>query len=467
MNRRNRILRKIILWAADLTVSLVSFALALQVRFGTLNEMPETRNLIILIIVLISIVIGFLFDLNRNYMGRGYLDELTSVILYNFILAIGMIVVFFVSQNSEDVSRLAIGYLLIFNVIGMYLERIIIKKLTDTIFGSEQFRKRLIIVTDQEHYEDVMHNFLTGYSFTVVGKLVADETTMKGTVEEKNVSAAAGDIPSEIVTTAFDDLFLDIPSLSKKRQSQIVSEFISMGVQVHLAVDLPVVINQDVTLNDFGINYCCAYYTAHHFNAGALAVKRLMDIAGGVVGLAITGILFFILGPMIKIDSKGPVLFSQTRVGRNGKRFKIYKFRSMTADAESRKADLMKQNQMQGLMFKMDDDPRVTKVGRFIRKTSLDEFPQFWNVLKGDMSLVGTRPPTEKEFLQYNAYYRARLTLRPGLTGMWQVSGRSDITDFDEVVRLDMEYINNWSLKMDLKILFKTVKILFDHKGAK
>lgn len=467
MNRRNRILRKIILWAADLMVSLVSFALALQVRFGTLNEMPETRNLIILIIVLISIVIGFLFDLNRNYMGRGYLDELTSVILYNIILAIGMIVVFFVSQNSEDVSRLVLGYLLIFNVIGMYLERIIIKKLTDTIFGSEQFRKRLIIVTDQEHYEDVMHNFLTGYSFTAVGKLVADETTMKGTVEEKNVSAAAGDIPSEIVTTAFDDLFLDIPSLSKKRQSQIVSEFISMGVQVHLAVDLPVVINQDVTLNDFGINYYCANYTAHHFNAGALAVKRLMDIAGGVVGLAITGILFFILGPMIKIDSKGPVLFSQTRVGRNGKRFKIYKFRSMTADAESRKADLMKQNQMQGLMFKMDDDPRVTKVGRFIRKTSLDEFPQFWNVLKGDMSLVGTRPPTEKEFLQYNAYYRARLTLRPGLTGMWQVSGRSDITDFDEVVRLDMEYINNWSLKMDLKILFKTVKILFDHKGAK
>ena len=138
----------------------------------------------------------------------------------------------------------------------------------------------------------------------------------------------------------------------------------------------------------------------------------------------------------------------------------------MYQDAEARKAELMAKNQMKGLMFKMDDDPRVTKVGKFIRKTSLDEFPQFWNVLKGDMSLVGTRPPTEKEFLQYNAYYRARLTLRPGLTGLWQVSGRSDITDFDEVVKLDMQYINNWSLSEDFKILFKTVGVLFSHKGA-
>ena len=139
----------------------------------------------------------------------------------------------------------------------------------------------------------------------------------------------------------------------------------------------------------------------------------------------------------------------------------------MYQDAEARKKDLLKQNEMNGLMFKMEDDPRVTKVGAFLRKTSLDEFPQFLNVLKGDMSLVGTRPPTEKEFEQYNEHYRRRISMTPGLTGMWQVSGRSDITDFDEVVRLDLEYIDNWSLTLDLKILLQTVGVLFSHRGAK
>jgi lipopolysaccharide/colanic/teichoic acid biosynthesis glycosyltransferase len=176
---------------------------------------------------------------------------------------------------------------------------------------------------------------------------------------------------------------------------------------------------------------------------------------------------FVFLAPAIKIDSKGPIFFSQIRVGRNGKRFKLYKFRSMCVDAEEKKKALKDKNQMDGPMFKMDDDPRVTKVGKFIRRTSLDEFPQFWNVLKGDMSLVGTRPPTEKEFLQYDERYRARLTLRPGLTGLWQVSGRSDITNFDEVVKLDMNYIDNWSLSRDFKILMKTVGILFSGRGAK
>ena len=138
----------------------------------------------------------------------------------------------------------------------------------------------------------------------------------------------------------------------------------------------------------------------------------------------------------------------------------------MYIDAEERKKDLMKQNQVNGLMFKMDDDPRITKVGKFIRKTSLDEFPQFWNVLKGDMSLVGTRPPTEDEFQHYNEYYRKRLSIKPGITGLWQVSGRSDIKDFDEVVKLDIKYIDNWSITEDFRILLKTIAVVFKHKGA-
>jgi lipopolysaccharide/colanic/teichoic acid biosynthesis glycosyltransferase len=139
----------------------------------------------------------------------------------------------------------------------------------------------------------------------------------------------------------------------------------------------------------------------------------------------------------------------------------------MYRDAEARKAELMEQNEMNGLMFKMTDDPRVTKVGRFIRRTSIDELPQFWNVLRGDMSLVGTRPPTVDEFQKYEGYHKRRLSTKPGITGMWQVSGRNDIEDFEDVVKLDLEYIDNWCLSLDIKILLKTVGIVFVRKGAK
>ena len=210
----------------------------------------------------------------------------------------------------------------------------------------------------------------------------------------------------------------------------------------------------------------------------AMFYKRLMDIAGGIVGCLITLLLIITIGPLIYIKSPGPIFFSQVRIGKNGKRFKIYKFRSMYMDAEARKAELMSQNKMDGFMFKMDYDPRIIGsekkdkngnpkgIGNFIRKTSLDEFPQFWNVLKGDMSLVGTRPPTVDEWEKYELHHRSRMSTKPGITGMWQVSGRSDITDFEEVVRLDTEYIEHWTIGLDIKILIKTVLAVVKHEGS-
>ena len=194
-----------------------------------------------------------------------------------------------------------------------------------------------------------------------------------------------------------------------------------------------------------------------------------MDIAGGLVGCIFTGIIYIFIAPIMKVKSPGPVFFSQVRMGKNGKPFKIYKFRSMYMDAEERKKELMEKNNIKdGLMFKMDDDPRIIKgIGHFIRKTSLDEFPQFWNILKGDMSLVGTRPPTMDEWDEYELHHRRRLAIKPGLTGMWQVSGRSEITDFEEVVELDTKYIEQWSIGLDIKILFKTVTVVFTGSGAK
>ena len=226
-------------------------------------------------------------------------------------------------------------------------------------------------------------------------------------------------------------------------------------------------------------NYTVLTTSINYASARQLCLKRLMDIAGGLVGCIFTAILFVFVAPAIYIASPGPIFFSQERVGKNGKKFKMYKFRSMYMDAEERKAELMKDNKLgDGKMFKLDFDPRVignkvlpdgtrkTGIGDFIRRTSIDEFPQFFNVLKGDMSIVGTRPPLISETNLYELHHRARLAIKPGITGMWQVSGRSDITDFEEVVKLDKEYIENWDIGLDLKILLKTVMVVIRKDGS-
>ena len=202
-------------------------------------------------------------------------------------------------------------------------------------------------------------------------------------------------------------------------------------------------------------------------STSGLLYKRILDLAAGFFGFLIFLLLYPIVGLAIKLDSPGPVLFKQCRMGMHGRRFNLYKFRSMTIDAESQKAKLIAKSEMNGPMFKMDNDPRITRVGRFLRKTSLDEFPQFINVLKGEMSMVGTRPPTPDEVKQYEDWHRRRISMKPGITGLWQVSGRNKITDFTEVVKLDLQYIDHWQFWHDLAILWKTVWVVLARKGAK
>jgi exopolysaccharide biosynthesis polyprenyl glycosylphosphotransferase len=195
-------------------------------------------------------------------------------------------------------------------------------------------------------------------------------------------------------------------------------------------------------------------------------MKRLIDIFGALIGLVITGVFFIPIAIAITLDDPGPIFFGQIRCGWMGKRFKIWKFRSMYVDAEARKAELEKHNQAQGAFFKIDNDPRVTRVGRFLRRTSLDELPQFWNVLKGEMSLVGTRPPTPDEVERYEVPEWQRLDVKPGMTGEWQVNGRSSVRKFEDVIRLDLQYQKNWSLLYDLKLIFKTITILLNKNSG-
>ncbi|MFE4704827.1 sugar transferase [Peribacillus simplex] len=208
--------------------------------------------------------------------------------------------------------------------------------------------------------------------------------------------------------------------------------------------------------------------TADQLNAnlGYLRMKRLIDIIGSFIGLILLSPVFLIIAILIKMeDPKGPVFFKQVRVGKDETHFHMYKFRSMVSDAEERLKDLLALNEVSGAMFKMKNDPRITKIGKFIRRTSIDELPQLWNVLKGDMSLVGPRPPLLREVDEYSSYDKQRLLVTPGCTGLWQVSGRSDL-GFNEMVELDIRYIKERSIIYDYKIIFKTLRVLLGSKDA-
>lgn len=239
-----------------------------------------------------------------------------------------------------------------------------------------------------------------------------------------------------------------------------------MGVVVTVLIDLYDEVSENTKMMVYS-DFPRIKYSDISLNAGQLFIKRFIDILGSIIGLIIFGISFVIFGPIIKIESIGPILFKQNRVGKNGRIFTIYKYRSMYMDAEERKKELMEKNEMSGHMFKIKDDPRITKVGKFIRKTSIDELPQFINVFLGDMSLVGTRPPTVDEVSKYEYRHYKRIAAVPGLTGKWQVSGRSDIVDFEEVVKMDVDYITRWTIWEDIRIILLTMKIILFGKGAR
>ena len=285
-------------------------------------------------------------------------------------------------------------------------------------------------------------------------------------VDEIKVNADGDNVLDMARQMPIDEVFINLPEEDKDYVRHIIYDLESMGIACHYNIDIIERPQKEVRVGNFA-GYTVVTYSVNYFDYRRMSLKRLLDIIGGLVGCILTVIITPFVALAIRIDSPGPVFFAQTRIGKNGRRFRIYKFRSMYVDAEERKKELEAQNEMQGLMFKMDNDPRITKVGRFLRKTSIDELPQFFNIVKGDMSLVGTRPPTEDEFEQYNSHYRRRISMTPGLTGLWQISGRSEIVDFDEVVKLDLEYIDNWTLGLDIKILLRTIWVVLTGKGSK
>lgn len=397
-------------------------------------------------------------------LRRGYFIEFKETVKYVSLSSGFLIIYLFLVKNSDTYSRLTIFHLWWLGIILDYIARIGLKTYLKKKQSSKA-RAVLIITTEEQAEENVKQLKEHAYAgIYPIGIAIVGAYSGTKTIAGVPVIGKETEVLSYITGHVVDEIYINT-SREVKLESE-VEKYIEAGVTVHINLLETKGIAGYKCMEDFA-GETVLTMTFKSATARQLLMKRMLDICGGLVGVVMMGIIFLFVAPIIKKQSPGPVFFSQWRIGRNGRKFKIYKFRSMYMDAEERKKELMKHNQMEGFMFKMDNDPRIFPFGHFLRDSSLDEFPQFWNVLKGDMSLVGTRPPTVDEYEQYELHHRRRVSIKPGLTGLWQVSGRSDITDFEEVVRLDTEYISNWRLASDLKILIKTVGVVLARKGSK
>ena len=482
MYHRKSRLQSLIILMLDCICITVSLMLANYIRSGRFFRSDNDRmDFGLLLVACLTVFLGMnlLRSTNRNMFLRGPLHEMVHVIQSNLFMFAGAAVILYFLNVLDAYSRLAFFYFLLLDFILMFVVHQLWKKVLPFLYRKFGEVRNLLLVADDEFAAALVQDLknMKDFSYELTGIALVE----KGEEEAQGESAGAENKTFEGIPVVSDreglidyckGASLDevIIAVGHERKKEILADMeilAEMGITIHYQIPVPEIYGaRQKALSQFG-----RFYTVTYANrvapVGQLLLKRMLDVCGALVGCVILFLLTIIVGPLIKLESPGPVFFSQKRVGRNGRIFKMYKFRSMYADAEERKKELMKQNEMNGLMFKMENDPRITRIGRFLRKTSLDEFPQFINILKSDMSLVGTRPPTLDEFAQYSPYHKKRLSFRPGLTGMWQVGGRSDITDFEEIVRLDVEYIDNWSFMLDVKILLKTVLEVFKGSGAK
>lgn len=420
---------------------------------------------------------------SNKYNGiirRGTWKEFTETVKFAVSIIIFSLVILFVIQNTQEVSRLQFGWTMVLFISLDYCVRMWNKRRLQRKKIKRKDKKSMILMTSGRLVDEVMATIKDPERFreyTISEIVLTDDKVdlikkdYKVPIEFLTESAL-----EEISGNWVDEIFFYIPD-DYLVNKELINDLIDMGITVHLCPEL---INDSnwtaIRSTNFG-RYHVITGSMNFVSEGKLFWKRVMDIAGGLIGCFFTLILMILITPIIKIQSPGPIFFKQERVGLNGRIFQMYKFRSMYMDAEERLASLMKDNRIEnGLMTKIENDPRIigsgkdgTKkgIGYYLRRTSIDEFPQFFNVLKGEMSIVGTRPPLISEWEKYSLHHRARMTVKPGITGVWQTSGRSDITDFEEVVRMDKDYIEHWSLLTDVKIILKTIAVIFTHDGAK
>lgn len=463
-------LQNLFIYIIDCICILGSYVAASYFRFGNLWGGYSRQIIFIrMTILFISITLIYLvFYPNRRFFERTEKQEFIASLRNNVMLGAIITTAAFLMQDAEYYSRLVYVLFFIIDTVIMFLAHELYKNYMIKIYSKGVATRNILIFTTEDKAEQICDNIhqSNAWNMNIIGIVLVENTNYIKDINGVAVVADYSSMIDYVKKNVVDEVFIHITSNEKVSIKHLIKELEIMGITVDLNINLfELDIPAQRQIEKVGGYYAVSFVPKMH-SFKQIFFKRIMDIVGAVIGLAITAIVTVFLAPVLLLESPGPLFFSQVRVGKNGRRFKIYKFRSMYTNAEERKKELMDQNEMDGLMFKMENDPRVTKVGKFIRKTSIDELPQFWNILKGEMSLVGTRPPTEEEFLQYEGYHKRRLSATPGLTGLWQVSGRSNTKNFEEIVAMDVEYIDNWSLKEDIKILFKTIGVVIKGKGA-
>ena len=476
----------------DALVLQLSFIIAYCIRHGWHNPYgTETYRNFALLLLVADVLVSIAFNTFHNVLKRGYYDEFVQTLKQTLLVFLVMTLYMFSVQGGAAYSRTTIFLTAGLHLVLGYLATIGWKAFLKRT-GKNKWHRTMILVSDEGHVAEVVGNLSDQDHFKYAGVILTNRDavgeTISGLKVVANFSNAADYICREWVDEVFiypgeAALFTDISASGMGNAEtdsgmldNLISQCREMAVPIHIRMPITSFGGKSFVEKIGG--YTVLTSTANYASPLQLAIKRLMDIVCGFFGSIIALILMAVIGPFIKHESPGPILFKQERIGQNGKRFTCFKIRSMYMDAEERKKEFLAQNRVaDGMMFKLDFDPRVignkivdgkrvTGIGEFIREHSLDEFPQFFNVLAGHMSLVGTRPPTVDEWEKYKYHHRARLAMKPGITGLWQVSGRSNITDFEEVVRLDTEYIQHWSLSLDIKILLKTIGVIFNKNGA-
>jgi exopolysaccharide biosynthesis polyprenyl glycosylphosphotransferase len=459
---RETILRRVSV-AADLGVIGIAFLVALAIRdhlvgFGFRPLGPPADQLWIALLAM-PIWVGCLraVGLYRSVRHRSRRALLRDLAKAQTVAALLLLSVPFVFGRWE-VSRLLVHLFLALSFLGLAIKQLLLADaVRRRLPGGFNSRQALVVGAPDRVARYI--EFLRAHPYwdvQVVG--VADDAGpgARGDVDGVPVLGRTRDLPEIIRSRPTDEVAFAIGPREFPHVEQYLDLCQEMGVTSRLILDLPQKgwTHQDVAWVD-GVGIVSLEPVRQ--STPALAFKRAIDVAGALVGLVVLGAAYLWCAPRIRRDSPGPVFFSQVRVGQNGRLFALYKFRTMYVDAEARLAELQRANEMHGAVFKLRDDPRITSTGKWLRARHLDELPQFWNVLRGQMSLVGTRPPTLDEVDTYRPHHRRRLSMRPGITGLWQLAGNDAVRDFEEVVRLDCRYIDSWSIWLDTKILVKTV----------
>lgn len=450
----------------DTVCILVAYCLAYFIRHKQMIAFDSVYGGYMVALVFVHVLTIVFFDWYRDILKRGYFQEFKQVLFHASGVWIGFILIIYLFQYAQEFSRAVFIIAWLLQIGSSYLVHIWWKKVLMKRFEIKDF-KSLIIITESKLAKDVIKTVKENerYGLRIRGIILVDQDKQGEFIDGIPVVASRSGMEEFLCRNWVDEVLIQYPN-NKGIPMDLVNKCQGMGVTVHFGlIGIDKVEDNNWILQTI-VGYPVITYSIKMLTYRQVVLKRCLDLIGGLVGTLITALLYVILAPIIYIKSPGPVIFKQTRIGKNGKQFKVYKFRSMYVDAEKRKEELLNKNVYEnGLMFKMENDPRIIPgVGTFIRKHNLDEFPQFVNVLKGEMSIVGTRPPTVDEWQKYMPKHRARMSAKPGITGAWQIAGKNQAIEFDDIVEMDVEYIKNWNFGSDLRLIFETVRIMFSGK---